>query len=328
VLRKSVIAFALVLLAWLIAAGAAQAVSSGHPPRGTMVDIGGRRLRLVCEGPTGGPAPTVWMEAGAFGGAADFAAVQQRLVEKGLRACAYDRAGMGYSDPGPSPRDGAAIVADLEKLIAASGERGPIVLIAHSMGGLYVRQYAVRHPGQVVGLVLVEAVTPELMEIPQVQAFFSHFLTFARLNAAVAPLGLTKPGYFFLSDRIGLSPAAAREKRAALTSARQARAAVDEVRHWPEAARQAAAAGAYDPALPIAVVTADRGGVGRSAWEDARRLPADRSAAGSYTPVPGASHSSILGFDHNAAIVAAALRVVASADARAHATQAQRREGP
>jgi pimeloyl-ACP methyl ester carboxylesterase len=293
-----------------------------------MVDIGGRRLRLICEGPKGGPAPTIWMEAGAFGGAADFAAVQQRLAEKGLRACAYDRAGMGYSDPGPSPRDGSAITADLDRLIAASGERGPLVLIAHSMGGLYAREYAARRPNQVVGLVLVEAVTPELTEIPQVQAFFSHFLTLARLNAAVAPLGLTKPGYFFLSDRIGLSSAAAREKRAALTSAKQARAAVDEVRHWPDAARQAHEAGVYDPALPIAVVTAARSGSGRSAWEDARRLPADRSQAGSYTPVPGASHSSILGFDHNSTIVAAALRVVASADARAHATQSRRREGP
>ena len=152
------------------------------------------------------------------------------------------------------------------------------------MGGLYAREFAVKHQNQVAGLVLVEAVTPELMEIPQVQAFFGHFLTAARANAALAPLGLTKPAYFFLSDRIGLPAEAAREKRAALTSGRQARAAVDEVRHWPDAARQASAAGAYDAALPIAVVTAAPNGAGRSVWEDARRLPADRSSAGSWAP--------------------------------------------
>ena len=84
---------ALILLAWLVAAGAAEAVARSHPPRGRMVDIGGRRLRLVCEGPVS-TQPTVWMEAGAFSGAADFAAIQQRLAEKGLRSCAYDRAGI------------------------------------------------------------------------------------------------------------------------------------------------------------------------------------------------------------------------------------------
>ena len=107
-MRKKLIGVAVVL----IAGGAAvAAMAAPFTPSGTYVDIGGRKLRLVCAGPpnTANAAeagrPTVWMEAGAFGLAADFAAIQEKLTAKGIRSCAYDRAGMGWSDPGPRPRD-------------------------------------------------------------------------------------------------------------------------------------------------------------------------------------------------------------------------------
>ena len=122
-----------------IAAGGVMAAVAQAPPRGQMVDIGeGRRLRLVCEGPASA-RPLVWLEAGAFGFAADWGATQQALTAAGWRSCAYDRAGMGYSDPGPAPRDGDAIVADFEKLVAASGQAGPFILVGHSMAGLRLR---------------------------------------------------------------------------------------------------------------------------------------------------------------------------------------------
>ena len=76
------------------------------PPRGRYVDIGGRSLRLVCEGPEE-PGPTVILEAGAFGFSADWAVVQGRLAAQGLRSCAYDRAGLGYPTPAPSPATGS-----------------------------------------------------------------------------------------------------------------------------------------------------------------------------------------------------------------------------
>ncbi len=83
------------------------------PSRGEMIDVGGRRMRLVCLGPQNSDKPTIILEAGAFGFAADFGTVQEQLTAKGLRNCAYDRAGMGYSDPSPDPRDGVAIAGDL-----------------------------------------------------------------------------------------------------------------------------------------------------------------------------------------------------------------------
>ena len=302
----------LIVLAWLLAAVAAEAASRRHPPRGQMVDVGGRRLRLVCEGPVSA-RPTVWMEAGAFGGAADFAAIQERLTSKGYRSCAYDRAGMGYSDPGPSPRDGDAIAGDLEHLIAACGERGPFLLMAHSMGGLYVRQFAARNRDKVAGLVLIEAVTPELLHAPGIDRFYGYFHTMARAGAFAGTLGLTKPAYFFLPDKIGLPPEGVREKRRGFISGRQSRTALDEVEHWFDAAKQGEAAGAYDPAWPVAVVTASSLTGTFSAWEDMRRAPERASASGSYANVPAASHNSILGATYNQAVIDAVERVAQAA---------------
>ena len=150
-----ILLFAILGLVSLFAtvAVAADLLSRFQKPRGAMIDVGGRSLRLVCEGPKS-DRPVIWMEAGAFSGAADFAALQQKLAVKGLRSCAYDRAGMGYSDPGPKPRDGTAIVKDLGALITSSGERGPFILMGHSMAGLYLRQFAAQNPDKVAGLVI------------------------------------------------------------------------------------------------------------------------------------------------------------------------------
>jgi pimeloyl-ACP methyl ester carboxylesterase len=73
------------------------------------------------------------------------------------RVCAYDRAGYGFSDPGPLPRDGQAIAHDLERGLAAAGIRGPYVLVAHSAGGLYARLFAARHHRDVKGMVFVDS---------------------------------------------------------------------------------------------------------------------------------------------------------------------------
>src|SRR5215470_13081677 len=99
-------------------------VAQRAPYRGEKIDLGGRTLRVVRAGPPG-RRPTIVLEHGAFGCAADWAVVQERLAAKGLASIAYDRAGIGHSDPGPAPRDGHAIVADCAALLAAIGEDEP-----------------------------------------------------------------------------------------------------------------------------------------------------------------------------------------------------------
>jgi pimeloyl-ACP methyl ester carboxylesterase len=292
---------------------AAEVASRLHRPRGDLVDIGGRRLRLVCEGPRS-QTPTVWLESGAFSGAADFAAIQQILAGRGLRSCAYDRAGLGYSDPGPAPRDGAAIVGDLERLIAASGERGPFVLTGHSMAGLYMRLFAARNPDKVAGLVFLDAATPEMVEMPEAQAFLGRFTTLARVGAVAGTLGLTKPLFLF-ADRIGLPPTGKAEKRRGFASGRQSRTALAEVESWRAAARQAAGAGPLRARWPVALVTAGPPSPQRSAWREARMAAAPRYVL--IDNIDAADHRTMLGLAHADRVAAAIERVLAAGEGTA-----------
>jgi pimeloyl-ACP methyl ester carboxylesterase len=309
------IGLALVVIAW-IGAGAAMVASAGpFKPAGIYVDIGGRKLRLVCAGPAS-DRPTVWMEAGAFGLAADFAAIQEKLAAKGIRSCAYDRAGMGWSDPGPHPRDSAAIVADLEKLIAASGERGPFILMGHSMAGLNTRLYAGRNPDKVAGLVLIEATTPEQIDNPGTAKFVGAFAAISRVAAVSATLGTTLPLYYKAGDRIGLPPQGSAEKRHAYVSGRHARTAENEVANWRRSAEEARLAPPYDPKWPVAVIVAGGRELGPG-WNDARRVPERASQAGMFEAVAGASHTTILGETYGDAAVRGVEHVLAHLATRA-----------
>ena len=289
---------------------AADLFSRAHKPRGAMVDVGGRSLRLVCEGPRS-EQPVIWMEAGAFSGAADFAALQQKLSARGLRSCAYDRAGMGYSDPGPAPRDGDAIVKDLGALIAASGERGPFILMGHSMAGLYLRQFAVQNPDKVAGLVLLDAVTPEMIGLPGAQVFVDRMTTLARLGSIAGSLGLTKP-FYLMGDRVGLPPEGRAEKRRGFINGRQSRTAFTEVQSWKAAGEQALLAGPLMPDWPIAVITAGPPSPQMDVWNEVRHAPARESRAGFIDNVDAASHTTMLGLTYGDRVVAGVERVLSA----------------
>ena len=134
----------------------------GAQDDGELIDVGdGRRMYLECHG-EGGPTVvfesgypndgTVWSEAGVFQSVSTF-----------TRACVYDRPGtmfldhIGRSDPAAQPRTAGDVVADLHTLLHTAGEPGPYVLVAHSIGGLFVRLFATTFPDEVAGLVLVDS---------------------------------------------------------------------------------------------------------------------------------------------------------------------------
>lgn len=300
-------ATSLVILGF-IAVGGLMTAAAGTPSlRGQRIDIGdGRHMRLICEGPAAGTGPTVLFEAGAFGFSADWGAVQESLTKSGQRSCAYDRAGLGQSDPGPGPRDASAIVGDLEKLLTLANEPGPYIYVGHSMAGVYARLFTARNTDKVVGVVLVDAASPEATAIPQVAKFVDAFASASRVASWGASTGLFKPlAGTRLGDKIGLPPAASAEKRRAFASGAHARTAANEVAQWPQSAKQAASAGQYAPTLPVMVVTAGPAEGARKQWKDLQAAPALASKYGVAINVPEASHTSVLGPQHNGAILQA-----------------------
>ncbi len=146
----------------LFQAIATQVDTRQFPPPGRLVDVGGYRLHLYCLGQNTDGRPTVILETGLGGSAtsSDWAWIQPQ-VAKVTRVCAYDRAGLGWSDPGPQPRDGQQIAKELHNLLHNSQTPGPYVLAGWSFGGLYVRAYANQYPEEVAGLVLIDSSSPE-----------------------------------------------------------------------------------------------------------------------------------------------------------------------
>ncbi|HEY2710412.1 MAG TPA: alpha/beta fold hydrolase, partial [Caulobacteraceae bacterium] len=100
-------------------------------------------------------SPTVVFAAGLNGTALHWARVQPAIALR-TRTVAFDKAGMGFSDPGPMPRTASAVVQDLRRALAAAGIPPPYVLVGHSQGGPQMRLFAFCHPHEVAGLVMVD----------------------------------------------------------------------------------------------------------------------------------------------------------------------------
>lgn len=131
------------------------------PPPGQMVEVDGHKLHLDCRGEG---TPTVVLEAGMDPyGSIGWSRVHDALAAE-TRVCAYDRAGIAWSDPLPSPRDGRKIVEELHQLVEAAGIDRPFILAGHSMGGAYALVYANRYPDDLAGLALIESSHPDQFE--------------------------------------------------------------------------------------------------------------------------------------------------------------------
>lgn len=150
----TVFVIVVVLLLAVTAAGqvAQWRLARAHPAPGELVDVGGHRLHVHRSG----SGPAVVFDAGAGGTNPDWALVRDD-VDQFATTVAYDRAGLGWSEPGPKPRTALRQVAELRTALQRSGVEPPYVLVGHSWGGLVMRAYTYEHPGEVAGLVLVDA---------------------------------------------------------------------------------------------------------------------------------------------------------------------------
>jgi pimeloyl-ACP methyl ester carboxylesterase len=131
-----------------------------YPPKGRLVDLGGYRLHVYCEG----KGPTVILEYGHQGSYTDWHRVQSQLAEF-ARVCVYDRGGYGWSDPSPRSRVPSVMAEELHTLLHSAGVVPPYILVGHSFGGLNALMFARKFPNDVAGIVLVDVSLPEKMSL-------------------------------------------------------------------------------------------------------------------------------------------------------------------
>lgn len=129
-----------------------------YPPPGKMVDIGGRKMHIDCRGKG---SPTVVFESGlGTTGSLSWDRVHD-AVARTTRACAYDRAGVMWSDPTPGEQDAEHVSDDLHATLKATGITGPLVMVGHSLGGPYTMTFVRKYGDPVKGVVFVDASHPD-----------------------------------------------------------------------------------------------------------------------------------------------------------------------
>jgi pimeloyl-ACP methyl ester carboxylesterase len=144
-----------ILIAWMLSAPGDTIYAR---PGQTLAASDGAKLNMYCMG---SGSPTVIFDSGWEDWAPAWAVVQPR-VAKFTRACSYDRAGAGFSTPGPMPRTSVRIAEELESALHAGGMTGPYILVGNAFGGDPARTFAQLYTPETAGLVMVEADASDL----------------------------------------------------------------------------------------------------------------------------------------------------------------------
>ena len=156
--RLAFLALSIAVLSLSVTAQAAtQAKSNAKPYPGKLIDIGSHRLHINCVGEG---SPTVIIDSGIGGISLEWSKIQSKLSSQ-YKVCSYDRAGYGWSDPGPTPRTTARISRELRILLSEAEIEGPYILVGHSFGGYNIRYFASEYPELVAGMIFVDASHPQ-----------------------------------------------------------------------------------------------------------------------------------------------------------------------
>lgn len=186
---------------------------------GSFYSVEGRQMRLYCSG---AGSPTIVIETGLRGSSLGWQLVQPKL-SKVTRVCTYDRSGLGWSEPRSGPRDAVAIAQQLHALLDQAGLQRSLVLMGHSAGGFYVREFAREFPSEVSGVVLVDSASPQQIdELPGFRADYEAGKRGAKWQLWVDSLRVWS-GWERLMDRCRGTPDPGFEKFAALYDAKTCR---------------------------------------------------------------------------------------------------------
>lgn len=272
-------------------------------PPGEYVFMGTHRQYVYCKGEG---SPTVVFETGLGGASLEWYPVHDEVAAH-TRACLYDRAGYGWSDNGPLPRDVEQIVQELDVVLQRSENAPPFVLVGHSFGGLVMQHYASQHPDAVAGLVLVESSHPQQFE------FIKPLVKKGQKSRSNNPVNLPP------AEKYGRLPTSLREQASFMSTRRKAIfTQMDEIRAFRSSAELVdldaipqsipVVVLAREPQLDDSEVAAQREEIWRSLQEDlAAHFP-----KGSFQEVNGGTHN--LHMDKPKVVSRAILDVVNSAN--------------
>lgn len=284
------------------------------PPPGQLVDVGGRRLHLLCIGEG---RPTVIFESSGFGNSLSSSKARAEVAAR-TRVCSYDRMGTGWSDPGPPVISVGALADDLDHLLERAGIPAPHVFVAASIGGLPVELFARRHPERVAGLVFVDAATSGVLDrvIPEVTWSRTQLACLAPVAARIGILRLLDPFDFRRTGAPEEARAVALMYRVEpmTTGCGIVRGAVTTAAEF-----RAAAPLATDVPLTVLSAESNEGLLPRGFAAGGVLSPRDRqaiheamsrqSSRGSWQVVPGSTH--LIGSSHPHVVAGAVLEMVA-----------------
>lgn len=302
------IALVAILLAGLVyQAVATESDRTAYPPPGQLYNVDGHQMHITCVGEG---SPTIILEAAGGHFSATWAWVQSQLADS-TRVCAYDRAGYGWSEPGPEPRDAKTIAAELHTLLETAGIQAPYVIAGHSVGGIYIRVYNAQYPGEVVGMVLVDATHPD--NWARQGESIETLQGAAGVSAVLARFGLMR--LFANSQPFDLPAEASAALRADIASSQYWDTQRADTAAMAESLSQARAAGDLDD-LPLVVLSAVDYPEGQG--QDTERALQEELAALSSNSlareIPGAHHITLLtNPDYAQQVSAAILQVVEAA---------------
>jgi pimeloyl-ACP methyl ester carboxylesterase len=276
-----------------------------YSPPGEMVDVNGQLMHINCMGEGG---PTVILEAANFAMSAHWVRVQQQLAQT-TRVCAYDRAGIGWSERGPEPRDARQISSELHTLLKGADTEGPYVLVGHSYGGLYAQMYAARYPKQVAGVVLVDSTHPEqFTRSPEGRAMYEQTRRMGAFVPWLTRLGVTRLTNFYPAHP-DLPPKQRAQIEAFNSSTQQWVTTVEEFGATPETSAQVRSMGSLGDE-PLAVITA---GQQTPDWLEMQDELAALSPNSIHRVVDGATHESLLYDKGDSQVTSAAIEQVVEA---------------
>lgn len=100
----------------------------------------------------------------------------------------YDRAGYGKSGFNTAPRTINTLRSELEKVVDQFAQGRKVILVGHSLGGLIIRDYAIKNPGKVAGLVFVDASHEKYNHFSQeeIDKFYNTYKNAYGANSGIA----------------------------------------------------------------------------------------------------------------------------------------------